>query len=151
MQGGARVPGCLGWPRRHRCRRGAYSPSASAAPPFRVEAVQQALADLTGIPRADQILMCEGARLDSAKPLSAYGLPWVSCRPAMGGLCGEPGGAALLLLRPSCTDGCCTPGQAQEGDDRVHDVFLYSRAHLRADAPLPPPEVLPDCPVDREY
>ncbi len=44
----------------------------------RVEAVQQTLADLTGIPLGDQILMCEGARLDAAKPLSAYGLPGVS-------------------------------------------------------------------------
>jgi hypothetical protein len=44
----------------------------------RVEAVQQTLADLTGIPKADQILMCEGARLDGSKPLDAYGLPGVS-------------------------------------------------------------------------
>ncbi|KAL4447174.1 hypothetical protein ABPG77_007207 [Micractinium sp. CCAP 211/92] len=80
-------------------------------PSVRVEAVQQTLADLTGIPLGDQILMCEGARLDAAKPLSAYGLP------------GEERG-------------------------KVRDLFLYSRAHLRADAPLPPPEELPDCPVD---
>lgn len=59
------------------------SASADAPPPpvptaSRVEAVQQTLADLTGIPLGDQILMCEGARLDAAKPLSAYGLPGVS-------------------------------------------------------------------------
>lgn len=40
--------------------------------------MQQTLADLTGIVQGDQILMCEGARLDGARPLSAYGLPWVS-------------------------------------------------------------------------
>ncbi|EFN58270.1 hypothetical protein CHLNCDRAFT_57098 [Chlorella variabilis] len=77
----------------------------------RVEVVQQTLAELTGIPKGDQILMCEGARLDGAKPLAAYGLPW-------------------------------------EEHDKVHDVFLYSRAHLRPDAPLPPPEQLPECPLD---
>lgn len=47
-------------------------------PECRVEAVQQTLADLTGIYLGDQILMCDGARLDAAKPLSAYGLPAVS-------------------------------------------------------------------------
>ena len=38
----------------------------------------------------------------------------------------------------------------QEERSKVRDLFLYSRAHLRADAPLPPPEELPDCPVDCE-
>ena len=38
----------------------------------------------------------------------------------------------------------------QEEHDKVHDLFLYSRAHLRPDAPLPPPEALPECPVDCE-
>lgn len=38
----------------------------------------------------------------------------------------------------------------QEGDGRLHDVFLYSRAHLRPDAQLPPPEALPPCPLDCE-
>ncbi|PSC71466.1 Autophagy-related 11 [Micractinium conductrix] len=72
----------------------------------RVGAVQQTLADLTGIPVGEQILMCEGARLDGAKPLAAYGLP------------GEDAG-------------------------KVQDLFLYSRAHLRPSAVLPPAEALP--------
>jgi hypothetical protein len=39
--------------------------------------VQQTLEELTGIPKADQILMCEGARLEGAKSLAVYGLPGV--------------------------------------------------------------------------
>lgn len=50
------------------------------------------------------------------------------------------------MLRPSP----CRPTWVQEEHDKVHDVFLYSRAHLRPDAPLPPPEQLPECPLDRE-
>jgi hypothetical protein len=47
--------------------------------PFRrVDAVQQALVSFTGVPVVDQILMCNGARLDPAKPLAAYKLPVVS-------------------------------------------------------------------------
>ena len=66
---------------RRRAARRRPRPAALSAPvPRRVEAVQQALADLTGIPQADQILMCDGARLDAAKPLSAYNLPWVRLR-----------------------------------------------------------------------
>lgn len=41
----------------------------------RVDAVQATLASLTAIPPGEQILMCDGARLDAAQPLSAYGLP----------------------------------------------------------------------------
>lgn len=44
----------------------------------------------------------------------------------------------------------CLPAARQAGEGKVPDVFLYSRAHLRADAPLPPPEALPECPLDRE-
>jgi hypothetical protein len=64
-------------------------------PPWccRVDAVQQTLAELTGIPRGEQILMCEGARLDAAKPLAAYGLPGVS-----GG--GRRAGSVSVGLRP---------------------------------------------------
>lgn len=51
--------------------------------------------------------------------------------------------SACLLL---CT--CLRLPQEERG--KVRDLFLYSRAHLRADAPLPPPEELPDCPVDCE-
>lgn len=40
--------------------------------------MQQALVALTGVPLGEQIMMCEGARLDPHKPLSAYGLPVVS-------------------------------------------------------------------------
>ena len=40
--------------------------------------MQQTLAALTGVPLSDQILMCDGARLDPTKPLYAYGLPAVS-------------------------------------------------------------------------
>lgn len=61
-----------------RRRRRAWPPPRSS--PRRVEAVQQTLADLTGILPGDQILMCEGARLDGPKPLSAYGLPVVGGR-----------------------------------------------------------------------
>lgn len=46
-------------------------------PSHRVEAVQQALVALTGVPAADQLVMCEGVRLDPHKALSAYGLPVV--------------------------------------------------------------------------
>ena len=46
-----------------------------------MEAVQQALVALTGVPLADQIVMCEGARLDPRKPLSTYGLPVVGALP----------------------------------------------------------------------
>ncbi|WIA42046.1 hypothetical protein OEZ86_009334 [Tetradesmus obliquus] len=41
----------------------------------RVDAVQQALVAFTSIAVSDQIVMCHGARLDPAKPLSAYKLP----------------------------------------------------------------------------
>lgn len=44
----------------------------------RVDAVQQALVAFTSIAVSDQIVMCHGARLDPAKPLSAYKLPVVS-------------------------------------------------------------------------
>ncbi len=47
------------------------------APP-RVEAVQQALVELTGIPVEDQVVICDGARLDPARSLAAYKLPAVS-------------------------------------------------------------------------
>jgi hypothetical protein len=40
--------------------------------------VQQALVAFTSIAVSDQIVMCHGARLDPAKPLSAYKLPVVS-------------------------------------------------------------------------
>eukprot|EP00887_Chlorella_sp_A99_P002015 scaffold18.g2015.t1 len=76
-----------------------------------VEQVQQTLATLTAIPAADQILMCEGARLDVAKPLATYGLPL-------------------------------------EASGRARDVFLYSRAHLRPGATLPPAESLPPVVLD---
>jgi hypothetical protein len=56
-----------------------------------VEAVQQALEELTGVPKADQILMCEGARLDAAKPLAAYGMRVV-----------RTGNAGGLLTIDSC-------------------------------------------------
>lgn len=82
-----------------------------------VSAVQQALASLTGIALPDQILMCDGTRLEGDKPLSAYGLPGV-----------QAGGA----------------GEAAEGTAAPRDVFLFHRGHLRPGAPLPPPETLPD-------
>ena len=44
-------------------------------PGRRVQAVQEALAGLTGIAAVDQILMCEGIPLAGSKPLSAYSLP----------------------------------------------------------------------------
>jgi hypothetical protein len=43
----------------------------------RIDAVQQALVSVTGISVSDQIVMCQGARLDPAKPLAAYRLPVV--------------------------------------------------------------------------
>ena len=51
------------------------------APPRRVDAVQHALVSFTGVPVGEQILMCHGARLDPAKPLSAYKLPVVRPTP----------------------------------------------------------------------
>lgn len=60
--------------------------------------MQQALAELTGIPRGDQILMCDGARLEGTRPLSAYGLPWVSSGWApVGGGRGAPAPAAARM------------------------------------------------------
>lgn len=44
----------------------------------RVDAVQQYLAGVTGIPIPEQILMCDGSPLDASKPLSVYRLPVVS-------------------------------------------------------------------------
>lgn len=152
--------------------------------------MQQTLADLTGITQGDQILMCEGARLDGARQLSAYGLPWVSvwAPVAPAGTAGsEPRVLGVLLIVGACmickaaciqvqaagsmaqqaacmsSAGpcrCCPPVTThtpspppptrQAGEGKVPDVFLYSRAHLRADAPLPPPEALPECPLDCE-
>ena len=43
-----------------------------------------------------------------------------------------------------------TPPPPQPPPPQHHDLFLYNRAYLRPDAPLPPPEALPDCPVDRK-
>lgn len=44
-------------------------------PSTRVDAVQQALVAFTGVQVSDQIVMCEGARLDPNKTLAAYSLP----------------------------------------------------------------------------
>lgn len=58
------------------------SPDANSPPLIytcSVDAVQEALVAFTNVPVADQILMCHGARLDPAKPLSAYKLPLVRC------------------------------------------------------------------------
>mmetsp|Transcript_16373 Transcript_16373/g.19644 ORF Transcript_16373/g.19644 Transcript_16373/m.19644 type:complete len:850 (-) Transcript_16373:187-2736(-) len=41
----------------------------------RVDVVQQALASLTAVPTQEQILLCKGNKLESAKTLGAYGLP----------------------------------------------------------------------------
>lgn len=49
--------------------------------PASVDAVAHALVSFTGVPVGDQILMCRGARLDPAKPLSAYKLPLVRRAP----------------------------------------------------------------------
>lgn len=76
MEGEGKRPTCEGAASAG-CRCRYRTPACCPALPCRVEAVQQTLGDLTGIPPADQILMCEGARLDAAKPLSAYGLPGV--------------------------------------------------------------------------
>lgn len=51
-----------------------------------VDAVLAALVSFTGVPIGDQILMCHGARLDPAKPLSAYKLPVVRVRARCGAL-----------------------------------------------------------------
>ncbi|KAK9846399.1 hypothetical protein WJX81_003004 [Elliptochloris bilobata] len=75
----------------------------------RVEAVQHALATLTDIAAAEQILIVNGTPLDARQPLSAYRLPHA------------PGG----------------------GDDPATDVFLYSKAHLRASGVPLQPEALP--------
>lgn len=52
-------------------------PSQSDLDPHRVDAVQAALAQLTGIEQADQILMHGGSRVDGAKILAQYNLPEV--------------------------------------------------------------------------
>ena len=68
----ARVPwGSLCW----LATQGLVVPGPRHTP--RVDAVQHALVSFTGVPVGDQILMCHGARLDPAKPLSAYKLPVV--------------------------------------------------------------------------
>ena len=56
----------------------------------------------------------------------------------------------LLACLLACVPACLPLLFLQEEHDKVHDLFLYSRAHLRPDAPLPPPEALPECPLDCE-
>ena len=110
-RGGAELPEQPGQPTNACC--------PPARPPCSVSAVQQALASLTGIALPDQILMCDGTRLEGEKPLSAYGLPGVQA--------GRAGEAAEDAAAPA-----------------PRDVFLFHRGHLRPGAPLPPPETLPD-------
>lgn len=45
--------------------------------PCRVDALQAALASLTGLRAAEQIVMCDGRPLEAVQPLSAYQLPLV--------------------------------------------------------------------------
>ncbi|CAD7705230.1 unnamed protein product [Ostreobium quekettii] len=47
----------------------------SVQPATRVDAVQEVLEELAGIPVGEQIVMCRGLRLDPRKPLSVYRLP----------------------------------------------------------------------------
>ena len=42
---------------------------------YRISAIMETLLGCTGIPAHEQILMCEGSRLDAAKCLSNYSLP----------------------------------------------------------------------------
>ena len=54
----------------------------------RVEAVQHALATLTDIAAAEQILIANGTPLDARQPLAAYRLPLVqACEPCAACLC----------------------------------------------------------------
>jgi hypothetical protein len=46
-------------------------------PSRRVDALQAALASVSGLRVAEQILMCNGRPLEAAQPLSAYQLPQV--------------------------------------------------------------------------
>jgi len=83
---------------------------------YRVHDVQVALAALTGIPEAEQIITCDGVPLTPSSLLSAYGL------------------------------------HDTDSEGRTRDVFLYSRALLRPDAPMPRKESLQPLPPvsDRE-
>mmetsp|Transcript_12611 Transcript_12611/g.35442 ORF Transcript_12611/g.35442 Transcript_12611/m.35442 type:complete len:1100 (-) Transcript_12611:133-3432(-) len=86
----------------------------------RVEAVQHALASLSGLPTQDQILIHNGVRLDSSKALAAYDLPHRVSSP-----------------RDSVAD------TRHQGP-----VFLYSRSWLRPDRPPHASEPLPEILVD---
>lgn len=63
------------------------------------------------------------------------------------------GAARLVPLQCSWaqSDPVWAPVVPQEEQGKMHDMFLYSRAHLLAEAPLPAPEALPECPLDREH
>eukprot|EP00873_Tetraselmis_striata_P002870 jgi/Tetstr1/423134/TSEL_013903.t1 len=95
-------------------------------PTTRVDAVQHALAALSGIPAQDQIITCNGARLDPSKPLSSYELP-------------APAGKAPALE-------ASTSKQAETKG--APEVFLYSRAMLRSDSQAPLAEQVADICVE---
>lgn len=60
-----------------RSHTGLGPPFTKRSGPHRADAVQAALAQLTGIEQADQILMHGGNRVDGAKTLAQYNLPEV--------------------------------------------------------------------------
>lgn len=69
------------------CHRGPYRHGAGAG---RVEAVQHALAALTEIAAAEQILIVNGTPLDARQPLSAYRLPVAPARSQLPRSCTAP-------------------------------------------------------------
>lgn len=97
--------------------------------------MQQALVALTGLSLADQIVMCEGSRLDPHKTLAAYGLPVV----------GEAIVAFVRNLTLKVSLLCLIVSSfLQDEHDQPHDVFLYNRALLKPGAPPPTQQTAPN-------
>ncbi|KIY92250.1 hypothetical protein MNEG_15712 [Monoraphidium neglectum] len=121
----------------------------------RVDAVQQALVSFTGVAVGDQILMCHGARLDPAKPLSAYKLPVRRVRlgarqqrPAHSAV-GAPSPPETLISSARGARFLASTHYMQLDPAAAEDqpVFLYHKAFLRPGAKPPPPEPVPQIAV----
>jgi len=104
-----------------------------------VGAVQAALEELTGIPVAEQLLLCGGARLEAAKALQTYGLPAGQ---------GEPGKDVFLFNRVHLKpDAPAPPPEAlpafQPGVDALPMSSGPGGGHPLDDSPSPLLRTLP--------
>lgn len=131
-----------------RSHTGLGPPFTKRSGPHRADAVQAALAQLTGIEQADQILMHGGNRVDGAKTLAQYNLPEVRAFAVwleQGGMWGE----GAMPLCNSSPRGGSSPISSQDPAS-AQPVFLYSRRLMRPGTPAPPLDPVPETHVQCE-